>query len=82
MKEGLKGFFITIIIILLLVTVDYISGKKGYERGFKAGVITALDSISAIATQQLANETISSKFYIQATDTTVFILSPKTIKMK
>ena len=74
--------FATLIAILFIMVVVLALDEKGYNRGFKDGVTTALDSVNAIATQQLNNQTISSKFYIQSTDTLEFILSPKTIKMK
>ena len=80
--KHLIGSIIALVIIGLSLSLAVVSEKKGYKRGFEAGVTTALDSVNAIATQQLNNETISSKFYIQATDTLEFILSPKTIKMK
>ena len=56
--------------------------KDGYMKGFEDGVTIALDSVNVIATQQLNNKSISSKFLIQTTDTLEVILSPKTIKMK
>lgn len=77
----MKVFIVGVLIVytIMLLVLGY---KVGYEDGYNDGVITALDSINAIATQQLNNQTISSKFYIQSTDTLEFILSPKTIKMK
>lgn len=82
MKDVLRALLISIIIVGMIIVIVYTSDKEGYKRGFNDGVTTALDSVNAIATQQLNNETISSKFYIQSTDTLEFILSPKTIKMK
>jgi len=82
MKSNLVEFITALIIISLFIFIATASEKRGYEKGFEKGVTTALDSVNAIATQQLNNQTISSKFYIQSTDTLEFILSPKTIKMK
>ena len=78
MKES-TGYIIIILVFILSLIAGY---QVGYKTGVNKGIITALDSINSIATQQLNNETISSKFYIQSTDTLEFILSPKTIKMK
>lgn len=78
MKEAI-GYIIIILVCVLSLMVGY---QTGYKIGVNDGVTTALDSVNAIATQQLNNQTISSKFYIQSTDTLEFILSPKTIKMK
>ena len=80
--KHLIGSIIALVIIGLSLSLAVVSEKKGYEKGFEDGVTTALDSVNAIATQQLNNKTISSKFFIQSTDTLKFILSPKTIKMK
>lgn len=81
-KLTIYNIIAALIIFGIFFYIGYTRSSKIYQKGFEAGVITALDSVNAIATQQLNNQTISSKFYIQSTDTLEFILSPKTIKMK
>ena len=85
-NKDLMQLIIASLLGLLIIFVTIVSKKQGwkdgYIKGFERGVITALDSVNAIVTQQLNNQTISSEFYVQSTDTLEFILSPKTIKMK
>lgn len=82
MRKTILNILVGLVISSLFVFIGYGSATIIYREGFEDGVTTALDSVNAIATQQLSNQTINSKFYIQATDTLEFILSPKTIKMK
>lgn len=81
-KSTIYDTILPLIIFIGCLYLGYFISSYKYKKGFEAGVTTALDSVNAIATQQLNNQTISSKFYIQSTDTLEFILSPKTIKMK
>ena len=68
-------------IIISIAAISMICFKTGYKKGANEGITVALDTVSAIARKHVKKDTCAVVI-IAASDTNVFVLSKKTVKIK
>ncbi|SFC81414.1 hypothetical protein SAMN05421780_11067 [Flexibacter flexilis DSM 6793] len=74
-----------IVIALLSLLIGFVFrseqlSQQAYKKGVNDGITCALDTVNKIVAKQLKFGKNSTKLVIQSTDTSVYILSNKTLK--